>query len=72
MQPGDTSAADQLKRDIDSVRRDLSEIIKKASFSSVRDEAAELETKIANFPLRIQKLRERKYAFSKALEIAGS
>ena len=68
MQPSDNSAFDQLKRDIDSVRSDLSGLIKKVSFSSVRDEAAELETKIFNFPLRIKMLRERKYAFNKALE----
>jgi len=68
MQPGDTSAADQIKRDIDSVRSNLTELIKKVSFSSVRDEATDLETKIANLPLRIQKLRERRYAFNKALE----
>ncbi len=68
MQPSDTSAIDQIKRDIDSVRSDLTGIIKKVSFSSVRDEAAELENKIANFPMRIQKLRDRKYAFNKALE----
>ena len=68
MQPGDTSIADQLKHDIDSVRSDLQEIIKKVSFSSLRDEAAELESRIANFPMRIQRLRERKYAFSKSLE----
>ncbi len=68
MQPADTNAADQLKRDIDSVRSDLPELIKKVSFSSVRDEATNLEIMIANLPLRIQKLRERKYAFNKVLE----
>ena len=68
MQPNDASAMEQLKRDIDSVRSDLTDLIKKASFSSVRDSAAELETKIAAFPTRIQKIRERQYAFNKALE----
>jgi hypothetical protein len=68
MQPAETSAFEQLKKDIESIRSDLTDLIKKVSFSSIRDEAAELETRIANFPLRIQKIRERKYAFSKALE----
>lgn len=68
MQPGETKVADQLKRDIDAIRSDLSDVVKKVSFASVRDEAAELETKIANFPMRLQKIRERKYAFNKTLE----
>lgn len=71
MQPSDSSAIDQIKRDIESVRRDFTDLIKKVSFSAVRDEAAELETKIANLPMRIQKIRERKYAFNKALESAA-
>ncbi len=69
MQPGETNVADQLKRDIEAVRSDLREVVKKVSFASVRDEAAELETKIANFPMRLQKMRERKYAFNKTLEV---
>ena len=72
MQPSDGNAMEQLKNDIESVRSDLSDLIKKVSFSTVRDEAAELETKIANFPMRIQKIRERKYAFNKALESAAA
>lgn len=68
MQPSGTSAADQLKRDIDTVRRDLTELIRKVNFTSLRDEASDLDTKIANFPMRIQKVRERKYAFCKVLE----
>jgi predicted nuclease with TOPRIM domain len=68
MQPSGTSAADQIKRDIDAVRRDLTELIRKVNFTSLRDETSDLDTKIANFPMRIQKVRERKYAFNKMLE----
>lgn len=68
MQTNETNAADELKKDIDALRSDLSDLIKKVSFASVRDAAAELDTKIANFPMRLQKLRERKYAFNKTLE----
>ena len=68
MQPSGTSAADQLKRDIDTVRRNLTDLIRKVNFTSLRDEASDLDTKIANFPMRIQKVRERKYAFCKVLE----
>jgi hypothetical protein len=71
MQPSGPSAADQLKRDIDTVRRDLTELIRKVNFTSLRDETSDLETKIANFPMRIQKVRERKYAFCKVLESQG-
>jgi hypothetical protein len=72
MQPSaTTSAADQLKRDIDSVRRDLTELIRKVTFTSLRDQTSDLDTKIANFPMRIQKVRERKYAFNKSLESHG-
>lgn len=68
MQPSGTSAADQIKRDIDTVRRDLTELIRKVNFTSLRDETSDLDTKIANFHMRIQKVRERKYAFCKVLE----
>jgi predicted nuclease with TOPRIM domain len=68
MQPSGTSAADQIKRDIDTVHRDLTELIRKVNFTSLRDETSDLDTKIANFPMRIQKVRERKYAFNKVLE----
>ncbi len=68
MQPSGTSAADQLKRDIDTVRRDLTELIRKVNFTSLRDETSDLDTRIANFPMRIQQVRERRYAFSRVLE----
>ncbi len=68
MQPSGTSAADQLKRDIDTVRRDLTELIRKVNFTSLRDETSDLDTRIANFPTRIQQVRERRYAFSRVLE----
>lgn len=68
MQPSGTSAADQLKQDIDTIRRDLTELIRKVNFTSLRDETSNLDTRIANFPMRIQKVRERNYAFCKVLE----
>jgi predicted nucleic acid-binding Zn-ribbon protein len=68
MQPDATNAADQIKRDIDSVRRDMTELIRKVSFTSLRDETSDLDTSIANYPMRIQKIRERKYTFNRILE----
>lgn len=66
------SPADKLKADIQSVRNDLTQAIKDSSLASLRDSASELETTIANLPLRIQQVRSRKYAFNKALESAAA
>lgn len=62
------SPAEQLKRDIASVRSDFNSLIDKTKLSSIRDEYSTLDSDIANLPIRIQKVRERKYAFNKILE----
>jgi hypothetical protein len=68
MQTNQDNPGDQLRSDIDHATSDLNELIKNASLASVHDEFSELETNISNLPLRIQKIRDRKYAFDKILE----
>ena len=66
------SPAEKLKADIQSVRNDLTQAIKDSSLSSLRDSASELETTIANLPLRIKQIRSRKYAYNKLLESSAA
>ena len=66
------SPAEKLKADIQSVRNDLTQAIKDSSLSSLRDSASELETNIANLPLRIKQIRSRKYAYNKLLESSAA
>ena len=63
---------EKLKQDIESAKRDFSSVISNTGLNSVRDDFSELDTKIANLGLRIQKLRDRKYAFNKIIEKQGS
>lgn len=60
--------AEQLKRDIASTRSELTQLVDKVKLTSVRDAYSTLESAIANLPLRVQKIRARKYAFNKILE----
>lgn len=60
--------AEQLKRDITSTRSELSQLVDKVKLSSVRDGYSTLDSAIGNLPLRVQKIRDRKYAFNKILE----
>lgn len=62
------SPAEQLKRDIASARSDLNTLIDKSKLTSIRDEYATLDSDIAILSTRIQKVRDRKYAFNKILE----
>lgn len=60
--------AEQLKRDIASTRSELTQLTDKVRLTSVRDTYATLDSAIANLPLRVQKIRDRRYAFNKILE----
>lgn len=59
---------EQLKSDIESAKRDFNSLISDSSLNSVRDEFSDLDTKIANLALRIQKIRDRKYIYNKITE----
>lgn len=62
------SPAEQLKQDIASARSDFNSLIEKSKLTSIRDEYAALDSDIAQLPTRIQKVRDRKYAFKKIME----
>lgn len=68
MQSNQVSPAEQLKYDIDSAKRNLNDLINKASLTTIRDDYSDLDATIANLPIRIQKIRGRKYAFNKINE----
>jgi hypothetical protein len=59
---------EQLKNDIDSAKRDFSSLLSNSNLNSIRDEFSDLDTKIANMGLRIQKIRDRKYLYNKIAE----
>lgn len=63
---------EELKNNIESVKRDFTSMIDDSNMNSIRDEFSSLDTKIANLGLRIKKIRERKYAFNKLAEQQGS
>lgn len=60
--------AEQLKREIDSFQTSLKELQDDVNLSSARSSFTELDGNIANLPMRIKKVRDRKYAFDKILE----
>lgn len=60
--------AEQLRRDVESTRSKMSQTVNKAKLTSLRDSFSSLDSAIANLPLRVQKIRTRKYAFNKILE----
>jgi hypothetical protein len=62
------SPADQARQKMDSLRFTIDNLRDKASLKSVIDNFATLQSTIANLPLRIQGLRQRKYAFNKMME----
>jgi hypothetical protein len=68
MQTNQVSPAEQIKKDIDAAKSDLTSLISKVSLTSVRDEYSDLDSVIANLPIRIQKIRDRKYAYNKINE----
>jgi hypothetical protein len=72
MQTDQNNPIAQLKSQIDSLRRDLNEIVSGVALTSTINESNELDSKISNLPLRIQKIRDRSYAFNKILENQAS
>mgnify|MGYP001071929970 CR=1 FL=1 len=62
------SPAEQLKRDISFTRSDFDQLAAKVKLTSVRDAYASLDSAIVTLPLRVQKIRDRKYAFNRILE----
>lgn len=62
------SPAEQLQRDITSARSELSRLVIKTKLTSASDSYSSFDSDVAGLPLRIQKVRERKYAFDKLLE----
>ena len=71
MEQNKVNPMEEMQRDVDSAKRDFSSLITKASLNSVKEEFSNLDTKIANIGLRIQKIRDRKYAFNKIVEQQG-
>jgi len=62
------SPQEQVKRDISAAQIELKNLIDKVKLSSVRDRYSSLDSDINNLQTRIQKIRDRKYAFNKILE----
>ncbi len=60
--------AEQLKREIASTQSELNQLVDKVKLTSVRDSYSTLDTDIGNLPMRVQKIRDRKYAFNRILE----
>jgi hypothetical protein len=63
-----SSPADEARRLKDSLRFKIDNLRDEASMKSVIDEFTDFQTKAADLPLRIQTLRQRKYAFNGLLE----
>ena len=72
MSSNQVNPVEELRREIDSVKRDFSGLISKSSLSSVKDDYSALDTNIANLGLRVKKIRDRKYAFNKLYEQQAS
>jgi len=68
MSPTQLTPAEQLKRDIASIQSELNQLVDKVKLTSVRDSYSTLDTDIGNLPMRVQKIRDRKYAFNRILE----
>lgn len=62
------SPQEQIKMDISSAQMELKNLVDKTKLTSVRDRYFSLDTDINNLPTRVQKIRDRKYAFNKILE----
>ncbi len=59
---------EELRKDIDSVKRDFSSLVSEISLNSVQSDFSDLDTQIANLGLRIQKIRDRGYIYNKISE----
>lgn len=62
------STADEVRRQKDSLRFKIDNLRDEATLKSTIDEFTDLISKAANLPLRVQTLRQRKYAFNALLE----
>ncbi len=60
--------AEQLQSEINSAKSEYTSLVSKVNLSGVQDEYSTLDTKIANLSLRVQQIRDRKYAFNKISE----
>jgi hypothetical protein len=63
---------EEIRRDINTAKSDLSKLISECKLSTITDDVSALDTKIANMGLRIKKIRDRKYAFNKISEQQGT
>lgn len=62
------SPQEQLKRDISSAETEYKNLIDKVNLKAVRDRYSSLDSEINNLLTRVQKIRDRKYAFNRVLE----
>jgi len=62
------SPQEQIKQDIAGAQSQLRTLVEKVKLSSARDRFSSLDNEINNLPMRIQKTRDRKYAFNRILE----
>lgn len=66
------STSDEIRRQKDSLRFKIDNLRDEATLKSTIDEFTDLIGKSANLPLRVQALRQRKYAFDSLLEKKAS
>ncbi|MCX6053351.1 MAG: hypothetical protein NTZ74_00255 [Chloroflexi bacterium] len=71
MAPDAVSPAEQIKQEINHVKGDLNDLINKTNLPDIREEYSALDTTVANLVVRIQQIRDRKYAFNKIYEQLG-
>ncbi len=63
-----TGRGDEIKNEIASARSAVNALSAKARLTSLRDEISGMDTGIQNLDVRIRRIRDRKYAFSKIFE----
>jgi hypothetical protein len=68
MDPNQVNPVDELRNSIESVKSDYTSILNASSLNTVRDEFSSLDSSVANLSLRVQNIRNRKYAFNKISE----
>ena len=68
MEPSFPDPAQEIRQQVDDLRFKLDNLQDNASLKSTIDEFTDYDSKSANLLLRIQSLRQRKYAFDKLLE----
>lgn len=60
--------AEQLKRDIASIQREVNDLHKKVNLSTIIDRIEDINTKVNAFSKRVSELRKKKYIFDTSLE----